>query len=97
MPVYPQRCRECKLDFDLTCEISERDTLNVCPKCGKKSERDFARQVGVQISGFKPRWVDIKGDRIFVSTKEQMVSECNKRGALHMGYSYFDKEEGRDR
>lgn len=96
MPVYPHRCRECKLDFDVTCEISERDNGH-CPQCGKKAERDIAKQVGVQIGGFKPRWVDIKGDRVFVSTKEQIISECNKRGALHMGYTYFDREEGKDR
>lgn len=93
MPTYAYVCRRCNRQFDRTCGVDERND-QLC-ECGAKPERQWSSDY--QVGGFKPRWVEIKGERVFVSTKSELVSACNQRGALHMGYSYFDREEGKDR
>jgi putative FmdB family regulatory protein len=34
MPVYQYRCKACGKLFEITCHLSERDEVAVCPDCG---------------------------------------------------------------
>ena len=36
MPVYQYKCKACGKVFEITCHLSERDELAVCPDCGGK-------------------------------------------------------------
>jgi putative FmdB family regulatory protein len=36
MPVYQYKCRSCDKVFEITCHLSEREELAVCPDCGGK-------------------------------------------------------------
>jgi putative FmdB family regulatory protein len=36
MPVYQYRCKSGGKVFEITCHLSEREELAVCPECGSK-------------------------------------------------------------
>jgi putative FmdB family regulatory protein len=36
VPVYQYRCKACGKVFEITCQLSERDEVAVCPDCGGK-------------------------------------------------------------
>jgi putative FmdB family regulatory protein len=36
MPVYEYKCSNCGKVFEITCHLSEREQLAVCPDCGSK-------------------------------------------------------------
>jgi|YelNatPaOPRAMG01_1025707.scaffolds.fasta_scaffold26639_2 putative FmdB family regulatory protein len=37
MPTYEYRCADCGERFEITCRMSEREQLAVCPKCGSRN------------------------------------------------------------
>jgi putative FmdB family regulatory protein len=36
MPVYQYKCKSCGKVFEISCHLSEREQLAVCPGCGGK-------------------------------------------------------------
>ena len=91
MPTYSYQCEVCRKEFDAVRPIMERNDVSCCQQ---QARRKF---VPPQVGGFKPRWLDLEGPgnpkgRVFVTSRGQLEDECRKRGKIHTGYQYFDKE-----
>lgn len=94
MPTYQWECQVCSHNFDVTCMIAELKGVERCPKCGSPASRVF---VPVQVGGFKERTLELEGPgnrkgRVRISSVTQLKDECRKRGKIHTGYMYYDKE-----
>lgn len=101
MPVYQYRCSspECQHEFEAANEIETRHEAR-CPRCKATAKKLF---LPLQVGGFKERDVKLWNarrkvmEKVHVSTREQLVRACDRRGLIHRGYSYHDQfpvEEG---
>jgi len=43
MPIYVQKCKDCKHQFDILVPLREADTPQSCKKCGAATVRVIAR------------------------------------------------------
>ena len=97
MPVYQYQCRnkECQHEFEQALAVDVRHKGR-CPKCGARGKKLFTP---LQVGGFKERSVELWNKQtkemevVRVGSRDSLVRECSKRGLIHRGYSYHDKEE----
>ena len=95
MPEYEYKCKSCKRTFTQVKQVKFRHKGR-CRHCGGVGVKQLTPPL---IGGFRERDVDLfddkrrKMDTVHVSTKEQLVGECRKRGLVHRDIMYHDKEE----
>ena len=98
MPFYWYECENCGHQTEQLCTMSKVKRKIVCEECGKKMERNFAREMGKQYIGESPT----KGKpslALAVNPEEvhQTIAEDIKMGASASGWTkdgspYFDSD-----
>jgi len=88
MPIYPQRCLECKHEWDDTRSIAQIELNPKCPECQGLSERFIASGHGGSHQFPAGFWEHIDVDPVYIGSRKQLKEECEKRKVAASGYMY---------
>lgn len=72
------------------CEVAARDRQR-CRDCGTKLDRHLSLP---QLALFHRRTLELDGpgEAVTVESRRQLIDECRRRGKVHRGYMYHDRE-----
>jgi len=83
MPTYQLECPRCQWQGERHCHIAERNDQKC--DCGGALKQVYAPP---HVEIWKAEWWDMHGpnDRKFITSKKQLLKECEKRGCYSVGY-----------
>ena len=88
MPIYPQRCLECKHEWDDQRSMAQIEPNPKCPKCKGSSERFIAQGHGGSHEFPAGLWHDIDVDPVYIGSRRELNEKCKELNVAASGYMY---------